>query len=61
MTTAQALDAEIEDARSLLYHIEIALDDGRIDEAHIFASDLAETLYRARLLELAQNRQDVGQ
>ncbi len=54
MTTSQDLDAEIEDARSLLYHIEIALDSGRIDEAHIFAADLAEVMYRARLLDLAE-------
>lgn len=52
MTTA-SLEAEIEEARSLLYHIEIALDDGRIDEASLYASDLAEVMYWARLLDLA--------
>ena len=49
MTTAQDLDAEIEDARGLLFQIEFALDNGRIDEAHIFAADLVESLYRAKL------------
>lgn len=53
------LDAEIEDARSLLYDIEFALDDGRIDQAHQFASELAEILYKAKLLDLA-NHQDSG-
>ena len=37
----------------MLYHIEFALDDGRIDEASLYASDLAEVMYRAKLLDLA--------
>ena len=52
MTTAH-LAEEIEDARGLLFHIEFALDNGRIDAASLYASELAEALYRARLLDLA--------
>ncbi len=55
MTTAAPLDAELEDARSLLYHIELALDSGRLDEASLYASDLAEVMYRANLLDLADH------
>ena len=60
MTTAAHLDAEIEDARSLLYHIEFALDNGRIDEASLYASDLAEVMYCAKLLDLAETTQILG-
>jgi len=56
MTTE--LGAEIEDARSLLSQIECALDDGQIDAAHLYASDLAEVMYRARLLDLANHPDD---
>ncbi len=58
MTTATPLEAEIEDARGLMFHIELALDSGRIDEASLYASDLAEVMWRARLLELADHSDD---
>ncbi|MFZ4479685.1 MAG: hypothetical protein ACOYNZ_07310 [Rhodoferax sp.] len=58
MTAAAPLDAEIEDARGLLCHIEFALDDGRIDEASLYASELAEVMYRALLLDLAHHTDD---
>lgn len=41
-----------QDARALLYHIELALDSGQSAEASYFASELAETLWRARLVDL---------
>jgi len=53
MTTA--LDTEIEDARGLLFHIEFALDNGRIDEASLYAAELAEVMYRARLIDLTNH------
>ena len=49
--TAQP-DTEIEDARSLLFHIELALDNGHIDSASLYAAELAEALYRAKLIHL---------
>jgi hypothetical protein len=58
MTTAAHLGAELEDARSLLYIIECALDDGRIDEASLYASDLAEVMYQAKLIDLANYPDD---
>jgi hypothetical protein len=44
----------IEDARSLVSEIEFLLDDReqQIAKASLFASELAELLYKARLLEL---------
>ncbi len=44
----------IEDARSLASEIEFLLDDReqQIAKASLFASELAEVLYKARLIEL---------
>jgi hypothetical protein len=46
------LVAEIQEARNLLWHIEMELDSGRMNEASYFASELAEILWKARLLDL---------
>jgi hypothetical protein len=48
------LQEELADARSLLYQIELALNADNITEAHFFAAELAETLYRANLIYLQE-------
>ena len=51
---APELQSELDDARSLLYQIELALDADCITEASYFASELAQTLYKANLIELKE-------
>ena len=50
MTPQELLQVELDDARGLLYQIEMLLDADHITEAQFFANELVETLYLAQLI-----------
>ena len=54
MTPQELLQVELDDARGLLYQIEMLLDADHISEAQFFANDLVETLYMAQLINLRE-------
>ena len=46
------LDEEIQEARALLYRIEMELDSGHSAEASYFASARADVVWKVRLIDL---------